>query len=158
MKRFVCVLSLFVLLFASSSAEFGNIDTKLRAVGAVKLDLSEFNMYASVFGEPEFTTDGTYVDGYTLYKADGCTVAFWDENLTITRIAVIGDGVPFLAYSMAAIMFFCPDSAYYTENAGNLFSSFILARSNGDQYGATNTGMMFAIQKRESDYMFIIGK
>lgn len=143
-KRIICALLILFMLPACAFA----------------LDLDDFNMCAYIFGEPEIDpSSGKTVKNYVMFESDGCTVSFKEENGTIMNISVNGDGVPFLAYSMAAIMVFDPDSANLTSNAGQLLSMFLMNRKESEEtYGTIAAGGFFAIGKNENGYIFIVGK
>lgn len=143
MKRIACLILVACLL----------------PVCAFALDLDNFNTYASIFGESELSANGALsANGLTIIKAGTCRITFNEDGNTLKRIIVEGDGVSFLAYSMAAIMQFDPDSANYASNAGQLLSAFLLCRTNGEGMGNTVSGNLIYIQKSDSAYYFTIGK
>jgi hypothetical protein len=143
MKRLACLFLVVFLLPACACA----------------LDLDSFNTYAAVFGEAELSESGAIsANGLTVIKAGACRVTFSEDGDTLKRIIVEGDGVPFLAYSMAAIMQFDPDSANYADNAGQLLSAFLLCRSSGEGAGKTVSGNTIYLQRSDTAFLFTVGK
>ena len=144
MKRFVCALLVLCLI----------------PVCAFCVDLDEFNMYASIFGEEELDADsGQTQDSRTFYRPGDCIVAFNEKGSSVNSIMVNGDGIPFLAYSMAAIMYFDPSSENYSANAGQFFSTFLLCRNKSEEsYGSLVNGEYIVVEKIDKGYMFIVGK
>ena len=139
MKRIACVVLIMILLPACALA--------------VNLDL--FNDYAGLFGEPELK-DGTFDGKYTVFNSEGCTIYFREMEDDLI-IYVEGDGDPFFAYSVAAIMYIEPDSSAFAYNCGILLSTFLLNRE-GQGTAHTMAGNLIMIQKRNDGYMFAVNR
>lgn len=140
MKRIACVLCILCLLPVAASAD----------------RLGDFNLYAQAFGEP-ILSGGQDNGKYTVYESDGCRISF-QEGETV-RIYVEGDGIPFLAYAMAAVMAFDPSAGNYTRNAGRFFSLFLLSRSDTETHAEyTETGGLMGIRRKDSGFLFYVGK
>lgn len=142
MKRLVCVLLILCVL----------------PVCAFGIDFDGFNQYAEVFGAKEIDpSSAIQANGLSFCSVGGQRVTFSEDDGALKRIFIEGDGVDFLAYSMAAIMMF-DSSENYSANAGQLLSAFLLSRSENESYGTTVSGCLFLIQKQDKGYVFTIGK
>lgn len=122
--------------------------------------ISDFNVNALICGESSLdeSTAKPFSD-MTMYTAGDCSISFKMSGDNIERIYVQGDGISFLAYSMAAVRCFDDSLDDLIENSGRLFSVYLLARQGEDQYGKTMTGEMFAFSPYNDEYIFmIIGK
>lgn len=121
--------------------------------------IHDFDVKAIVCGESSIDlSTAVELNGMTMYKAGDCQVVFKMKGDEIERIYVMGDGVQFLAYSMAAVMTFDPSTDNLSENAGRLFSLFIFARTDPEQYGKILTGETFTVQQYNGAYLFTIGE
>ena len=127
----------------------------LLPVCALAVDLDLFNEYASVFGVPELK-DGTFDGKYTTFNSEGCTIYFRELEDDLI-IYVEGDGDPFFAYSVAAIMCIEPDSSAFAYNCGMLLSTFLLSREDRGT-AETKAGNLIMIQKRGNGFMFAVNR
>lgn len=123
------------------------------------VDLTEFNVNAIVLGE-EAIDESTELQagGFITYSANGCKIGIKEENNEIVRFVVQGDGIPFIAYSMAAIMVIDNNDASFSENAGKLMTSFFLLRSSDEQYNVISTGQVILLKHINGEYFFTIGR
>lgn len=141
MKRFACLLMLLVIL----------------PVCAFAHDLESFNLYADVFGATELS-DGKINGKYTNFVSDGCNIGFSEESGETNRIIVMGNGLPFIRYGMAAIMYFCPDSSSFAYNCGMFLSCFLLAKDGDDNIAYTKEGNLIVIQIKEKGYAMVVNR
>ena len=149
MKRFLCVL-LACLIIAPS---------------AFAIDVTDFNMYAEIFGGTEIK-DGveTQLESgvFTEYKADGCRIIFRETDGSIKTIYVIGEGESFILYSCAALMFVDNETANASKNMGNFLLGYLMAKGseNSDPHmSQTLSGSLFGVNKEdEGGYMFMVMK
>lgn len=144
MKKLLCLLLALCLLPACAFA----------------VSVEDFNMYASIFGEPELdTSSGKTSNSYIFFESEDCIISFKEENGEIKTIIVNGDGIPFIVYSMAAIMAFDQDSSNFTDNAGRFMTMFLLNRTATEtETGYLPAGYYYAFSKDERGYVFLIGK
>ena len=145
MKRFLCVLLVCLMVVPSAFA----------------LDLEDFNMYAYIFGEEELdASKAISASGLIMIDRTSCRVTFSEDDNGIKRIIVDGDGIPLLAYSMAAIMTFDSDSSHFSANAGQLLSAFLMSRNGETQQGQIANRNFFLIEKKEDNkgFFFTIGR
>ena len=144
MKRLLCVI-LVLCLFPAY---------------ALCVDFDSFNAYAAVFGATEIDpSKALEAKGLTICTVGAQRVTFSEhEDGSLKRIFIEGDGVDFLAYSMAAIMMFDPSSDNYAVNAGQLLSAFLLSRTQSESAGETVEGNVFLIQAQNKGFVFTIGK
>ena len=142
MKRFLCTLLVLCLIPVCVSA----------------VDLSDFNMYAYIFGEDEIDLSaGRTSKAFTIYESNGCTIAFKEEDGEIKTIVVEGDGLPFVSYAMAAIMFFAPDSSDFVLNSGRFLSQFLMFRRKQEtEMGTLSTGANFQITTSDKGALFMV--
>lgn len=141
MKRLLCAA--LVLLFLP--------------VCAVADDLDNFNTYAAIFGVPELS-NGTANDNHTDYVSDGVSVRFTEENGQIKRILVIGDGLPFIRYCIAAIMCLCPDTSNFTYNCGAFLSTFIMLQAGQEKAAYTKEGYSLVFDDNGENYAFGVNR
>ena len=141
MKRFTCLLILLVIL----------------PVCAFAHDLDTFNLYADVFGATELA-DGEKSGKFTDFVSEGCIIRFSEEDGQTQRIMVTGDGLPFIRYSIAAIMYFCPDSSSFAYNCGVFLSGLLMLPKGEDTITYTQEGNLIVIQNREKDYAFGVNR
>ena len=144
MKRFLCALLVLCLIPVCVSAA----------------DFSDFNMYAYLFGEEEIDfASGVASGNFVICHSDGCTVSYKEEDGEVKTIVVEGDGLPFVAYAMAAIMFFEPDSSSYIINAGRFLSAFLLFRRDHEPVTRQVTlDTYFGIRDSEKGFLVLVGK
>lgn len=143
MKKFMCIAIIICILPVCSFA----------------IDLTEFNANVVALGEEAIIESSAEKTGNTvIYTAGNCKFMFDEEGNTITRIIVQGNGTSFLVYAMAAIMVFDHNPNAFDENAGKLFSSFLLAKNNGLQSKFVSSGEMFIINPIDNAFYFTIGK
>ena len=149
MKRFLCVL-LACLIIAPS---------------AFAIDVTDFNMYAEIFGGKEIT-DGVVSEldtgVFTEYKANDCKIIFRETNGSLNTIYVIGEGEPFILYSCAALMFVDTKTENASKNMGNFLLGYLMAKGseNSDPHmSQTVSGSLFGVNKEdEGGYMFMVIK
>lgn len=123
-------------------------------VCSLAADLTEFNANAVALGEKAISeSDGTKTGDVIIYTVGDCSLTF-DE----TVITIQGDGTSFLAYAMAAIMVYDHNPDTFTDNAGKLFSAFLLAKNNGLQHQMLSTGSFFFINNTDYGFLFVIGR
>ena len=143
MKRFLCAL--LILCFVP--------------ICAFALDLSEFNIYASVLGSPEINEDELKSSGkYKGITQGDSNIYFEEDENELNSIFVDGNGEDFLAYCCAAIHVFDPNGDT-TRNHGQLLTMYFLARTKTEhQTGETSNGLYFFIEPSEKGFLFMIGK
>lgn len=145
MKRVLCVVLIACLVPACSFA----------------VDLADFNEHAMSLGEKKVgEADAHKIGEVTVYTAGNCSLIFNEDNENaIESIILQGNGISFLSYAMAAIMLFDNNPVAYSDNAGKLFYSFLLARTNGMQQAYTSSGAFFYISSLENgEFYFMIMK
>lgn len=143
MKKLACIILTLCLL----------------PVCAFGIDFDGFNQYAEVFGANTINSStAIQTNGLAICTIGSQRVTFSEDEGELKRIFIEGDGIDFLAYSMAAIMMFDQASENYTANAGQLLSAFLLSRSEKESCGTTVSGHLFLIQKQDKGYVFTIGK
>ena len=106
------------------------------APSALALDLTDFNMYAEIFGENELK-DGASTQTkngvFTFFKVEGGQVAFREVDGILNSICVYGKGDAFITYCCAAIMAVDQDSGHAVQNFG--FFTFYLQMKKGGMDG-----------------------
>ena len=143
MKKLIAVLLIMIMIPVCSCAA----------------TISDFNVNALICGESSLdeSTAKPFSD-MTMYTAGGCSISFKMDGDNIEKIYVQGDGISFLAYSMAAVRCFDDSLDDLIENSGRLFSVYLLARQGEDQFGKILTGEMFAVSPYKNEYIFMITK
>ena len=146
MKRIMITISACLLLAASATAE----------------SVSDFNMYAEIFGASEISNgiQSAVEDQDVLdFTSDGCRIVFASENDKLNSIIILGSGDKFLAYCAAAIMRFDPDSSNMTVNFGRLLASYLLCQgssSDEERTEFTKAGQIISVKREGDQYRFII--
>ena len=103
---------------------------------ALALDLTDFNMYAEIFGENELkggVSSQTKNGVFTFFNFEGGQVAFREVDGSINSISVYGKGDIFITYCCAAIMAIDQDSSHAVQNFG--FFTFYLQMKKGNMDG-----------------------
>lgn len=140
LKRFACMVIMLCLVCSVAVADM----------------VDDFIIFASVFGCPTFdSSDLEEYNGYRMIEKGDCRIAFKGE-----RIIVDGKGEEFAPYCMAAIMVFEPETATFTQNAGEFYARYLMCRSNPEELGTTSSGYTFLMQKDDdaNTIAFTIGK
>lgn len=142
MKRFICVL-IVCLMVAPALAE----------------TVDDFNLYADMFGAND-VSNGDARDDRIRFIQDGCTITFGLDGEEIISALIQGDGDPFLAYSLAAIMVHDPVSANVAHNGGQLLLYYLMCKDEpGDHLGQTVSGCYFQVERKENEgFSFMIMK
>ena len=138
MKRLICV---FLILCLLPACAFG-------------VDIDLFNDYAGTFHAPELK-DGAFDGKYTTFTSEGCTIYFREMEDDLI-IYVSGDGDPFFAYCVAAIMYIEPDSSALSYNCGMLLSYYLLTEEQ--ETFPSYAGNLMMIQRRDNGYMFAVNR
>jgi hypothetical protein len=141
-RKLLCLI-LACLLSVSSAAAAG---------------LEDFSVYAEIFGAHE-VENGDARDQYIRFvQEDGCAVTFELDGGEINMALVDGEGEAFLAYCLAAILQFDPDTKNATVNAGQLLTSYLLARGDGEEHtGVIASGNLFILRPNGDAWRFMIG-
>lgn len=143
MKRIVCLVVVACLIPVCSFA----------------VDISRFNDNAMYLGEEAIDESSVSKFGDSFLCTIGNIKIMFDEDGNrIKRVTVQGDGTSFLSYAMAAIMVFDNRTATFADNAGKLFSSYLLAKTNGLQSAFISTGEFFIINPVDGEFYFTVGK
>lgn len=144
MKRIICIVVIACLV----------------PVCAFAVDLTRFNTIAITLGEEAIDeTSASKTGDVLVYTAGNCTFIFDDDGNTITSVILQGNGTSFLSYAMAAIMMFDNNPATFADNAGKLFSAFLLAKTSGLQRAFISTGEFFILNSLgDGNFFFTIVK
>lgn len=144
MKRFLCVLIVCLMV----------------APAAFATDFSDFSIYAELFGAHEVKeSEGDVRDDCIRFVQDGCIITFRIQGGEITNAMITGDGDAFLAYSLATLMQFDPDSKNAAENGGQLLLYYLMGKAkNGEHLGQTVSGKFFKVEKTDDGFSLSIVK
>ena len=144
MKRFLCVLIVCLMV----------------APAAFATDFSDFSIYAELFGAHEVKeSDGDVRDDCIRFVQDGCAITFRIDDGEIGFAMITGDGDAFLAYSLAAIMQFDPETKNAAENGGQLLLYYLMGKAkDGEHLGQTVSGKVFQVEKTDEGFSFSIIK
>ena len=143
MKRIICVLLALCLLPAFAFA----------------IDLTEFNVFASVLGASELDIKDASVSGNHIgFVKDGCKIYIDEKGGKIDGIYIDGQGDSFLAYCSAAVHVFDPNGST-TQNNGQLLTMYLMAHETTDYMtGQTQNDYYFFVQKQDNSFFFMIGE
>ena len=143
MKKLVCILLILCVLPAWAFA----------------LDLSEFNLFASILGAPELEMKNAKTSGkHTGFIQNDCYIYIDESNGKIDGIYIDGKGDEYLAYCCAAIHVFDP-TGDTTKNHGQLLSMYLMAHTQAEhQTGQTGSGYFFFIEPSDNGFFFLIGE
>ena len=141
MKRIICFLLVVCLIPACASA----------------INITMFNEFVSFFGEEKLES-GKEINESIVFSSNGCLILFEeDETGNIKTITVGGSGDSFLAYSLAAVMYFDQSTANFEKNAGKLFVAFLMCRASETERVATlEAGATLVLGKNGSDYVCML--
>ena len=144
MKRFLCVLIVFLLIVPSAFA----------------VDYAGFSDIAAVFGASELDpSNGKQVGGNIQFILDNCSVGFSEENGELKAVFIDGKGDSFIAYCCAAFYLLDPDGDRMA-NYGQFITAYLLAHTTENEYtyGTTSNGIIFFIQPGNDSFSFMAVK
>ena len=131
---------------------------------AFALDLTEFNVYASVFGQSKLSNgriDENENGVFTTFNLDDCKIIILEVDSSLKTIGVYGNGDKFLAYSSAAMMLFDPSTENRASNFGQFFISYLMnlgSPSEKGRVGIIGSGDMFGVSYEDDMFTFLISK